>query len=148
MLGKSKLRLFAVLVGAIAAFSIVGFAASFTINDGTKMVNAEGETLVVSCDPALTVFKHDKWLNPGADGNPGAGGFFVKLIQVRDIDPVCEHMKFAIVVTGKNGQLIANSNWIDWVSGHINWTPPTNIPVQDVYDIHIAIASDAQDPLP
>jgi len=146
MLGKSKLRLMAVLVGAIAAFSVVGFAASFQVNEGQSTVNAEGETLVVSCDTGLIVWKADKWVNP-VEGGPGAGGFFVKWIQIRGIDAACAGKYFTIVVTGANGQMIATSNWVQYTSGNITWTPAQNIAVADIHDIHVAIAGNPQDPI-
>lgn len=143
MLGKSKLRLIAVLVGAVAAFSIVGFAASFALAPD-PVVNAEGKTLVVSCDNEFLVYKLDRWQDP-AEGKPG--GFYAWLIQLRTVNSACIGMRFDIVVTGANGQAIANSGWVVYegpAGANINWTLPAPIPVKDIYDIHVAISGNPQ----
>lgn len=149
MLRRSKLRLIAMLVGAIAAFSVVGFAASFTVNQGDDIVNAEGETLVVSCSPDIKVDKIDKWRDPTA-GGPGAGGFYVERVRVvglANYAPACSGKWFYIVLTGSQGQKLAilGAQWNGSGNVDLNFAS-SNIAVADLHDIHVLISDSQQNP--
>jgi hypothetical protein len=149
MFGMSKLRLLGLFAGAVAAFSVVGFAASFQVrgmNEEPRVVNAEGEALVVSCTENVLIDKHDKWLDPVA-GEPGSGGFYVDLIILKGIDPACNGSYVAIVLTDKDGKKIAASPWMLKGASNPIWTPAVNIPVNNLHDIHVAIAGNEQDPI-
>lgn len=150
MLRRSKLRLIGVLAGAIAAFSVVGFAASFNLMGSATgpLVNAEGETLVVSCDNEIKVSKTDKWRDPAANGVPGAGAFYVDKIQLIQIDAACGQMWVYVVLTGANGQKLA-------IQGVQLGVPPgnpqfdfsaANIKVADLHDIHVLVSQTPQNP--
>jgi hypothetical protein len=133
-----------ILLGAVALFAIVGFAASFALAP-EKVVNAEGEVLVVSCDNEMLVWKLDRWQDP-VEGAPGDGGFYAWLIQLRTVNEACIGNNFNIVVTGEDGKAIATSGWFVYSGSpaNVNWTLPTPIPVKDIHDIHVAISSNPQ----
>lgn len=149
MFRRSKLRLIGVLAGAIAAFSVVGFAASFTINQGNNLVNAEGDTLVTSCSPDIKVDKIDKWRDP-ISGGPGAGGFYVERVRVvglANYAPACSGKWFYIVLTGNQGQKLAIDGTQWGGSGNVDLNfAAKNIPVADLHDIHVLISDAQQNP--
>lgn len=149
MLRRSKLRLIAMLVGAIAAFSVVGFAASFTINADKDIVNAEGETLVVSCSPDIKVDKIDKWRDP-TTGGPGAGGFYVERVRVvglANYAPACSGKWFYVVLTGAQGQQLAmlDAQWNGSGNVDLNFAS-SNVAVADLHDIHVLVSDSQQKP--
>jgi hypothetical protein len=139
----SKLRLLGLLAGAVAAFSVVGFAASFNVAP-SPVVNAEGETLVTACDTDITVKKNDVWKNPTEGAVPGAGGFYVQHVQLRDIAAACEGKYFYIALTGPNGQLIAHSPAMQFAGVNLNWFPTESIAISQLRDIHVLMAGDPQ----
>lgn len=144
MLRNTKLRLLVMMAGAIAAFSVVGVAASFTVNDGENIVNAEGETLVVTCSDNVEVEKKDQWRDPAAGSQPGTGGFVVTRVVVKG-GAGCAGMYAYVALTGDAGQLIGSA------SGKLNdggtvsiQVTALNIRVQDLHDIHVLLSDTDQ----
>jgi hypothetical protein len=146
----SKLRLLGLFAGAVAAFSVVGFAESFNLMGSATgpLVNAEGEALVTSCDSEVKVVKSDKWRDPATGGLPGDGAFFVDSIQLIQVDAACGQMWAYVVLTGAAGQKLA-------IQGMQLPVPPgnpefdfsaSNIKVADLHDIHVLLSQTPQKP--
>src|SRR5690606_20164720 len=92
-------------------FASVGFADSFKINDGKKIVNAEGETEVVDCGN-LWVEKDDDWRDnqlpdDGLFDQPLAGGWIIDDIKISGIEAHCKHGSITVVLTNGDGKNIA-----------------------------------------
>jgi hypothetical protein len=142
MLRNTRLRLVVMLLGAIAAFSVVGVAASFQINSGKKMVNAEGETLVISCSENVTVKKKDRWVNPTSN-LAGDGGFFVTDILV-EAGSGCNGVFAYLALTGDQGQLIYSASGVIPGTGALNFSVAPAISVSALHDIHVLLSSTQQ----
>ncbi|HMO53442.1 MAG TPA: hypothetical protein PJ994_02970 [Tepidiformaceae bacterium] len=145
MLRKTKLRLVVMMLGAIAAFSVVGVAASFQINNGNggrNIVNAEGSTLVVSCSDDVRVKKVDRWVD-GTNGS-GSGGFIVRFIGINANSQDCGGKYFIVVLTDVDGKRIAQKGFVgdDWVRGEANFES-LGIKVKDLHDVHVLIQESA-----
>jgi hypothetical protein len=141
-----------VLVVAIALFAVVGFAASFAINNGEDpIINAEGEVLVEECSPRVNVEKEDVWRNP-AEGGPGAGGFYVRFVNVEvgpDFAAACDGLHVYIVLTGENGESLAIRHDTFGPLGKAGGNfGPANIRIADLHDIHVLISDTLQNPIP
>ena len=148
MLKLLSVRTAAILAVAVALFAVVGFAASFAINNGHNIVNAEGETLVIDCneDGLVTVHKIDEWRDPVGDegAHPDTAGFYVKNIQLHSIQGCANGLWATVVLTDVNGAKIAA------ISQQLPATlfdfSGSNVPIWKLYDIHVLFSE--QQPAP
>jgi hypothetical protein len=133
MLKLFSVRTVAVLAAAVALFAVVGFAASFAITP-SPVINAEGETLVVSCDDEVLVHKIDQWRNTGEA--PGGGGFYVKEIQLHNVNQNhCLGIYLTVVLTGEHGEAIGHATVV-YNNQAIDFSGQ-NVSVSDLHDIHV-----------
>jgi hypothetical protein len=138
-----------VLVVAVALFAVVGFAASFAINGGDNIVNAEGETLVESCTPRVQVSKEDVWRNPTEEAH---GGYYVRFVNLQvgnDFLAECDGLHVYIVLTDEDGNALAIRHDTFGPLGKAGGNfGPENIRIADLHDIHVLISDTVQNPIP